>query len=71
MVPVCPGTQAWMRPGRYAMQCKRSGHGMNENNLDRKGSLKGLAALWRGRNVVGYAWALVPTGWAFLRNHQT
>jgi len=49
MVPVCPGTQAWMRPGRYAMQCTRSGHGMNENNLDRKGSLKGLAALWRGR----------------------
>jgi hypothetical protein len=46
---------------------------MNENSLDRKGSLKGLAALWRGRNVVGYAWVLVlvPTGWAFLRNHQT
>jgi len=44
---------------------------MNENKLDGKGSLKGVAALWRGRNVVGYAWVLVPSGWAFLRNHKT
>jgi hypothetical protein len=51
--------------GHYAMQSKRSGHGRNKNILDRKGSLKELATLWRGRNVMGYAWALVPTGWHF------
>ncbi len=71
MVPVCPGTQARMRPGGYAMQCKRTGHGVNENKLDGEGSLKGLAALWRGRSVVGYVWALVPTRWTSLRNDQT